>query len=160
MHTPPTDASGGNAPATALFNLMRLFSRLSAHSLQRTFVDHADFPADPHALPLIIDLALNGPQRPSALTDKLHVSAPTVSRVVRSLESSGFVTRNPDPTDARATLVSLTAHGQHTTETVLSMGEHLMQTALSGWSASDTAALTALTGRLFHDFPQHPHTAL
>jgi DNA-binding MarR family transcriptional regulator len=53
-----------------------------------------------------------GPLRLRELAEAEGVSAPTMSRMVGTLESSGYVTRTADPTDARAALLELTPEGQ------------------------------------------------
>src|SRR5918997_6836412 len=52
-----------------------------------------------------------GPSTQRALADALRVSPRNVTGLVDGLAASGFVTREPHPTDRRATLVSLTEHG-------------------------------------------------
>lgn len=52
-----------------------------------------------------------GPTTQRALADAIGVSARTITGLVDGLEATGFVTREPHPTDRRATLVQLTGHG-------------------------------------------------
>jgi DNA-binding MarR family transcriptional regulator len=52
-----------------------------------------------------------GPSTQRALADALGVSARNITGLVDALVDTGFVTREPHPTDRRATLVSLTKHG-------------------------------------------------
>ncbi|MFC7247919.1 MarR family winged helix-turn-helix transcriptional regulator [Catellatospora aurea] len=56
-------------------------------------------------------LRSSGPSTQRALADGLGVSARTVTGLVDGLEATGFVTRQPHPTDRRALLVSFTEHG-------------------------------------------------
>lgn len=135
-----------------LLSLMRLLSALSAASLQRRFVDDPAFPADPNALPILIDIAVNGAQRPSVIADKLHVSAPTASRLVQRLEGAGLVTRSPDPTDGRAFLVDLSSPGIDLVTGVLAEGQRLMARALESWSPADRERLAPTLHRLTDDF--------
>jgi DNA-binding MarR family transcriptional regulator len=51
------------------------------------------------------------PARISALAAADHSSQPTMSTQVQRLEAEGWTERVPDPDDARASLVSLTAAG-------------------------------------------------
>ena len=53
----------------------------------------------------------HGPSTQRELAEALGVSARNVTGLVDALVETGFVTRGPHPTDRRATLVSLTAHG-------------------------------------------------
>ena len=53
----------------------------------------------------------NGPSTQRALADGLKVTPRNVTGLVDGLVATGYVTREPHPTDRRATLVSLTEHG-------------------------------------------------
>ncbi|MBD5830155.1 MarR family transcriptional regulator [Janibacter melonis] len=52
-----------------------------------------------------------GPARVTALADADESSQPSMTTAVQRLEGLGLVARTPDPADARATLVTLTAAG-------------------------------------------------
>lgn len=60
-------------------------------------------------------LLRQGPATQRALADALRVSARNVTGLVDALVATGFVTREPHPTDRRAALVTLTEHGERTT---------------------------------------------
>src|SRR5215218_2653067 len=49
--------------------------------------------------------------RSSALAQHLHIAPRSATEVVDALEAKGLVRRSPDPSDRRATLVSLTPRG-------------------------------------------------
>jgi DNA-binding MarR family transcriptional regulator len=63
---------------------------------------------------LLWELEQRGPTTQRALADALGVSARNVTGLVDALESTGFVARQPHPTDRRATLVTFTEHGART----------------------------------------------
>jgi DNA-binding MarR family transcriptional regulator len=52
------------------------------------------------------------PAHASDLADRLRVSRQAVAQAVSSLERHGYVTRLPDPVDARARIIELTPRGQ------------------------------------------------
>jgi DNA-binding MarR family transcriptional regulator len=56
----------------------------------------------------------HGPCTQRDLAEALRVSPRNVTGLVDALEHTGFVRRTPHPTDRRATLVELTAHGRET----------------------------------------------
>ncbi|MFD3702035.1 MarR family winged helix-turn-helix transcriptional regulator [Nocardia sp. NPDC058658] len=56
--------------------------------------------------------------RPSAIADALRISPRSATEVVDALEEAELVTRQPDPTDRRAILVSVTALGKRTLSTL------------------------------------------
>ncbi len=51
------------------------------------------------------------PRRIGALAEAESLAQPTVTLIVQRLEQLGLVTRQPDPADGRATLISLTPAG-------------------------------------------------
>ena len=59
-------------------------------------------------------LRYRGPVTQRTLADALGVSARTVTGLIDGLVATGFVTREPHPTDRRATLVTFTPHGART----------------------------------------------
>lgn len=63
---------------------------------------------------LLWELRRRGPSTQRVLADALGVSARNITGLVDALVSTGFVTREPHPTDRRATLVSFTEHGSAT----------------------------------------------
>jgi DNA-binding MarR family transcriptional regulator len=59
----------------------------------------------------LVPLAVGG-LHASDLADRLRVSRQAVAQAVAALERHGYVTRVPDPVDARARLIELTPRGQ------------------------------------------------
>ncbi|NNN02116.1 MAG: MarR family transcriptional regulator, partial [Acidimicrobiaceae bacterium] len=59
------------------------------------------------------------PLRVTSLAALLGVDAPTVTRKVQQLERLGYVAREPDPDDGRASLIRLTTSGQETVDRIL-----------------------------------------
>jgi DNA-binding MarR family transcriptional regulator len=48
----------------------------------------------------------------SAIAERMQISLPSLSRMLRTLERQGLIERFPDPVDRRNTLVNLTEDGQ------------------------------------------------
>jgi DNA-binding MarR family transcriptional regulator len=61
---------------------------------------------------LLWELGLRGPVTQRVLADALKVTPRAVTGLVDALVESGLVTREPHPTDRRATLVTLTPRGK------------------------------------------------
>ncbi|MEZ0351260.1 MarR family winged helix-turn-helix transcriptional regulator [Mycobacterium sp. pR1184] len=59
----------------------------------------------------LVPLALGG-LHASALAERLRVSRQAVAQAVAALERHGYVTRVPDPADARARTIELTPRGR------------------------------------------------
>ena len=60
---------------------------------------------------------LNG-QRPTQLADQLQITKQSVNDLLGHLETAGYLTRQPDPTDRRARIIRLTAKGKRLEQTV------------------------------------------
>jgi DNA-binding MarR family transcriptional regulator len=85
-----------------------------------------------------------GPLRLNELARREGISASTISRLVDSLEQSGaLVERSPDPTDARASQVAITAEGSAVLEDLRRNGTRLIDRALHSLDSSERAALHA-----------------
>lgn len=68
---------------------------------------------------LVWDLHHRGPRTQRELADAVGVSARNITGLVDALVATGFVTREPHPTDRRATLVTLTAQGTEATNSLV-----------------------------------------
>lgn len=87
------------------------------------------------------------PFRVTSLAGLLGVDAPTVTRKVQQLERLGYVAREPDPDDGRATLIRLTQSGQDTLDRVLDAHRERLARLLDGWGESDVRHFAALLER-------------
>jgi DNA-binding MarR family transcriptional regulator len=76
--------------------------------MSRSFARDGLTGARAHAL---WELRRAGPITQRTLADALGVTARTVTGLVDGMVATGFVTREPHPTDRRATLVTPTPHG-------------------------------------------------
>jgi DNA-binding MarR family transcriptional regulator len=72
---------------------------------------------------LVWELRRRGPVTQRELAGALAVTARTITGLVDGLAATGFVTREPHPTDRRAILVTLTEHGTRTAA-ALERGQH------------------------------------
>lgn len=61
---------------------------------------------------VLADLDREGPARVSELAQQQRVAQPTMTSLVQRLENEGWVVRDADPDDGRATLVTVTAEGR------------------------------------------------
>lgn len=88
-----------------------------------------------------------GPLRLTALAGLLEVDLSVVSRQVRSLQDVGFVSRTPDPGDARAALVSATDSGREALDRTRKQRTEVLDTVLAQWNDEDRASFVRLLGR-------------
>ncbi|RKS09422.1 MarR family transcriptional regulator [Nocardiopsis sp. Huas11] len=87
-----------------LINISNRLGRYAAHATgERTS------PATWRALSVLQE---KGPLRLGVLAENCRVRQPTMTAIVDSLLSSGYVLRRPDPDDGRAQLHELTAAGE------------------------------------------------
>jgi DNA-binding MarR family transcriptional regulator len=65
---------------------------------------------------VVWELRRRGPTTQRVLADVMGTSPRNITGLVDALAATGFVTREPHPTDRRATLVTLTEHGARVAE--------------------------------------------
>ena len=106
-------------PLVALLDQVLELAVLVNEEMSQSLEQRGLTPARTH---LLWELSHRGPSTQRALSEALRVSPRNVTGLVDGLESTGFVTRAPHPTDRRATLVTLTAKGER--ETARMRDEH------------------------------------
>ena len=89
-----------------------------------------------------------GPTTQRALADALKVTPRNVTGLVDGLVASGYVTREPHPTDRRATLVSLTEHGAATLAEMDRSHRELATLLFGEMSGRELGAFTAGLGHV------------
>jgi DNA-binding MarR family transcriptional regulator len=82
------------------------------------------------------------------LADRLGVEPPTVTRMIRRMESCGFVERRPDPSDARSFRVHLTDKGRALEEPVARIWEEVEKKTLQDINPQETLVLRRLLSRI------------
>jgi DNA-binding MarR family transcriptional regulator len=82
------------------------------------------------------------------LTPQLLLSQPSVSRLIERLELRGLVSRSGDPSDARGTLVALTAEGIDVFRRVGAQHSAWIAQRMSVLTEDELADLTRITRKL------------
>ena len=90
----------------------------------------------------------SGGARGGEVSDALGLHKSTTSRNLTTLEALGLVERIPDPQDARARQVRLTAEGADALERSFAGRRERLRTRLESWDQSDIATLAGLLRRL------------
>ncbi|RQX11290.1 MarR family transcriptional regulator [Micromonospora ureilytica] len=103
---------------------------------------------DRAAYVILRHLADAGPQNVSALAARLNLDGSTVTRQVSALQRDGLITRTPDPSDGRGTVISPTPAGLQRMAAVQAARTRLYGDMLADWSTEDRTTLAALLGRL------------
>ena len=87
------------------------------------------------------------PFRVTSLATLLGVDAPTVTRKVQQLERLGYVARDPDPDDGRASLIRLTHSGQDTVDRILGAHRDRLTRLFDGWGDDDVRLFGTLLAK-------------
>jgi DNA-binding MarR family transcriptional regulator len=90
----------------------------------------------------LMSVLSEGPRSVSRAADRLGLARQSVQRVADELTRDGLATSTPDPDDARAPKIGLTAAGRQTTKKLFARSGDLRarQLARSGLSSSDLDA--------------------
>ena len=86
---------------------------------------------------LLWELRARGPSTKRTLASALHVTPRAITALVDSLAETGFVTREPCPTDRRATLVTFTELGHTTAQTLADGHRELARQVFAGMPAEE-----------------------
>lgn len=89
---------------------------LSIHLLRRARLADRETGLSPERLSVLSVLVFAGPRSVGALAEAEGVSAPAISRIVSSLEATGFASRERSKGDAREVRVSATAKARRLVE--------------------------------------------
>ena len=133
-------------------DLLRSAARLSRWaSRQATFEVTS---AQARLLALLDEL---GPARVSLLAEADHSSQPSMTTALQRLEAQGWARRGPDPDDARASLLSLTAAGHEALRGVRDARARALAPALDSLSPEDVDRLRDAVAAM-HSLLQHAAT--
>jgi DNA-binding MarR family transcriptional regulator len=122
-----------------LLRRARAISAMIAHEV------HPD--VEPAVYGLLVRLAKTGGARVTDLAGYFGVGKSTVSRQLAGLEELGLVERVPDPDDARAAEVRLTAEGARRLDRAQSARRDRFRAELAEWPERDVRQLAALLRR-------------
>lgn len=99
----------------------------------------------------LLHLSEGGPLHISDLASAAGVDVSTMSRTLRHLHTSGFLTREPGE-DLRAVRISITSKGEQAVAQLRAAGQLILREVLSGWSEADRDELSRLLMRFADDF--------
>jgi DNA-binding MarR family transcriptional regulator len=107
----PDEADHRDGPAVDVTRLRVALARLS-----RRLRKHELAGLTPTQLAALATVERSGPMRLGDLAAAEGIAPSTLTRLVTALEDSGYVRRYADPTDARASTLTITPHGHDTLE--------------------------------------------
>ena len=97
---------------------------------------------------VLLELWQDDGLRGGELAERLGVEPPTITKMLRRLETCGLVERRADQEDARSLRVYLTDKGRALEEPVLGCWERAEQTVLAGMNARDRQTFRRLLDRV------------
>lgn len=106
-----SDQTNGDTPAVDVTRLRVALARLS-----RRLRKHELAGLTPTQLAALATVERSGPMRLGDLAAAEGIAPSTLTRLVTALEESGYVRRDADPSDARASTLVITPHGHDTLE--------------------------------------------
>ncbi len=109
--------------------------------LNRWATRQARLEAPPAQVRLLAQINELGPARIGDLAHADHTSQPTMTGQVRRLEESGWARRDPDPPDARATLITITPAGAEVLATARRSRAQTLRPVLDQLGEADRARL-------------------
>ena len=119
--------------------------RVAIARLSRRLRRHEIAGLTPTQLAALSTVERSGPLRLGDLAAAEGIAPSTLTRMVTVLEEAGFVTRRPDPSDARASTIAITELGRQTMDRLRDEGAALLaQSLLALTPAQRTALATAL----------------
>jgi DNA-binding MarR family transcriptional regulator len=114
--------------------LARLSRRLRRHELAGL---------TPTQLAALSTIGKAGPMRLGDLAAAEGIAPSTLTRLVTALEDSGYVQRTADPSDARASTLAITVHGQEALERIRAENTLMLTASLELLTPEQRSALAA-----------------
>jgi DNA-binding MarR family transcriptional regulator len=125
----------------------------ASHALNVKAAVRFDPAIQPAAFHIVRWLYSYGPTSAAALAEFTAMDRSSVSRLVKQLELSGYVSRETSPDDGRGFLLSLTELGQQKTIHALKEKEAAFYGRISDWSNDQLEAFITML-RKFNGFDQ------
>jgi DNA-binding MarR family transcriptional regulator len=82
------------------------------------------------------------------LARRVAIEQPTMVRTIDRMERDGLVTRTPDPTDGRASRITLTERGSALRDQLVPLADGVNRAAEAGLTADELTELRRLLGKL------------
>jgi DNA-binding MarR family transcriptional regulator len=142
--------STGQDIADALALLLRRSTRARLYGRLTEGLGEA---VDELTYPVLSGLARTGPRSAADLGREIGLDRTTVTRRADRLEHAALLRREPDPTDARATLLTLTDEGRGVITTTRHRLAAGIEDSLTTWPQGDARTFARLLRRFVDDGP-------
>jgi DNA-binding MarR family transcriptional regulator len=136
-----SDPAGGSVAGAGgpVIDVTRL--RVALARLARRLRRHELAGLTPTQLAALATVGSSGPIRLGDLAAAEGIAPSTLTRLVTALEDSGYVRRDTDPSDARASTLAITPRGQEVLERIRSESTLVLAASLQMLTPSQRAAL-------------------
>ena len=134
------EGSAGSA-GEAEIDVARL--RVALARLSRRLRRHELAGLTPTQLAALATIGKTGPMRLGDLAAAEGIAPSTLTRLVTALEDIGYVQRTADPSDARASTLAITAHGQEALERIRTETTLMLTASLELLTPEQRSALAA-----------------
>jgi DNA-binding MarR family transcriptional regulator len=124
--------------------------RVAIARLSRRLRRHEIAGLTPTQLAALSTVERSGPLRLGDLAAAEGIAPSTLTRMVTVLEEAGFVTRRPDPSDARASTIAITELGRQTMDRLRDEGAALLAQSLLALTRDQRTALATALPSLEH----------
>lgn len=141
-------------------SIQALFRLEGSRRIHQQLASAAGVPISQHGLRLLGRVVEGGPTSPGQLASMLDLDPAVVTRLLKQLEDSGWVSRNRSNEDGRMTVVDATAVGRRTFDRMREVIWRHMRRALSEWPVGDLENLASLLTRLVEDVQREPYPHL
>jgi len=125
----------------AVIDVTRL--RVALARLSRRLRRHELAGLTPTQLAALATIGKNEPMRLGDLAAAEGIAPSTLTRLVTALEEAGYVRRTADPSDARASTLTITAHGQDALERIRTENTLMLTASLELLTPEQRSALAA-----------------
>jgi DNA-binding MarR family transcriptional regulator len=143
------DSSSDGAIAQIQESLQIMSQSMNQVRAHEQLLQAAGVRLDKAGIALLFKLERHGdsPLRVTDLADLLGVDPPTVTRKVQQLERLGFVTREADAEDGRATRIQLTQAGRDSLDRVLAAHREFLARLFEPWSEKELTTFASMLKR-------------
>ncbi|MGH2952495.1 MAG: MarR family winged helix-turn-helix transcriptional regulator [Solirubrobacterales bacterium] len=126
---------------TEIASRLRLAIARMARRLRQDALDAEGAPLSPTLTAALATVEARGPLTPSELAARERVQRPTATRIVARLAELGLVERTADPSDGRASLISVTRDGRDLLRRLRTRKNAYLARRLRELDPADAAAL-------------------
>jgi DNA-binding MarR family transcriptional regulator len=137
----PAEGPAAGLSGDAEIDVTRL--RVALARLSRRLRRHELAGLTPTQLAALSTIGKTGPMRLGDLAAAEGIAPSTLTRLVTALEDSGYVQRTADPSDARASTLAITAHGQEALERIRAENTLMLTASLELLTPEQRSALAA-----------------